>query len=82
MIKKRDAVGKLFTPSGNFIILKWGFLTVGTEVCELHHDAELDIDYYPNCPGALTVQGDYVYKQFPQPKEIYICVDIEEENEK
>ena len=80
MIKKRDAVGELFTPSGNFIILKWGFNTVGIENCNPDYDFDLAIDYYPKASGILKIQGSYVYKEFPQPKEIYIYV--EEENEK
>ena len=79
MIKKRDAIGKLFTPSGDFIILKWGYNTVGVEAGELHYDVELDIDYYPKRSGILKIQGSYVYKEFPQPKEIYIYVEENEE---
>ncbi len=79
MIKKRDAVGKLFTSSGDFMILKWGFRTIGVEARELHYDIDLDVDYYPNRSGTLKIQGNYVYKEFPQPKEIYIYVEENEE---
>ena len=79
MIKKRDAVGKLFTPSGNFIILKWGFITIGIESWSRTYDAELEVKYYSSCTGSLDIHGDYVYKKFPQPKEIYIYVEENEE---
>jgi len=86
MIKKRDAVGKLFTPSGNFMIIR-GFDyidIIGTEAkTKIDYSSDKEglsdpLHYYPR-PGILTIQGDYVYKEFPQPKEIYIYV--EEENE-
>ncbi len=79
MIKKREATGKLFTPSGNFIILKWGFITIGTETQRKLYDAKLEVEYYPNRTGSLDIHGDYVYKKFPQPEEIYIYVEENEE---
>ena len=79
MIKQRKAKGILFTPSQNFIILDWYPHVIGPIGTEDKRDLDYDLDvwYYPR-PGILEIKGDYVYKEFPQPKEIYIYV---EENE-
>jgi len=55
-IKKRNAMGILFTPSQNFMILQRGFVTVGTET-RRYLDTELDIYYYPK-PGVLEIDSD------------------------
>jgi hypothetical protein len=84
MIRKRSAIGMLFTPSQNFMITGWGFNKIGMEnETEVDTSEEEDSDplyYYPR-PGVLEIKGSYVYKEFPQPQEIYIYVD-EEEHEK
>ena len=80
MIKKRAAIGMLFTPSQDFMILSWGFNKIGTEN-ETEIDNSIDGDpsnpplyYYPR-PGVLEIKGSYVDKEFATPQEIYIFVD-------
>jgi hypothetical protein len=80
MIRKRNAVGMLFTPSQDFMITEWKASTkIGTED-DIQFRSDIDECYYPR-PGILTIEGSYVYKRFTTPKEIYIYVD-EEEHEK
>ena len=78
MIRKRYAIGRLFTPTQDFMITEWGFIKIGTED-EPKIDKDANVYYHPR-PGALTIEGSYVYKEFVTPQEIYIYVD-EEENE-
>jgi hypothetical protein len=82
MIRKRNAIGMLFTPSQNFMITRWTASTkVGTEdKANWNWDGEKY--YYPRT-GILKIKGSYIYKEFITPKEIYIYVDEEEhEHEK
>ena len=74
MIRKRLAVGRLFTPSQEFMITEWGFIKIGTEdATEIDKDA--DVYYYPR-PGVLKIEGSYVYKEFITPQEIYVYVEV------
>ncbi len=90
MIKKRTAIGRLYTPMQNFLItgLTQGepdlskyiygkVWFIGTEDDDPEIDWELKVDYYPR-PGILDVQGSYVYKEFVNPYEINIFVKGEE----
>lgn len=80
MIKQRKAFGKLFTPSQNFIILRFTStkdIIIGTEDEPM---LDLDIGYYYPPPGLLKIQGSYVYKEFTQPQDILIYVK-ESDNE-
>ena len=75
MIKKRIAIGRLYTPSQNFLITKktpW----VGTEDDDPQIDDELSVYYYPR-PGLLLVKGSFVYKKFTEPMEIHISIEGE-----
>ena len=76
MIKKRYAVGMLFTPSQDFMITKWKASTkIGMEnETEVDKEEAEDIYYYPR-PGVLEIKGSYVYKEFATPQEVYIYVD-------
>lgn len=86
MIRKRSAIGMLFTPSQDFMILSWGFNKIGTEnetECLMGDPTIEDSDplyYYPR-PGVLEIKGSYVYKAFATPQEIYIYVDEKEQEQ-
>lgn len=78
MIKQRKAFGKLFTPSQNFIILRFHTdIIIGTEDEPM---LDLDTGYYYPPPGLIKIQGSYVYKEFTQPQDILIYVK-ESDNE-
>ncbi len=79
MIKKRDAIGKLYTPSQNFIILQQigkGNNFIGCEN-DKSKDKEMDVWVFP-ASKRIKVIGDYVLTKYNQPKEIYIFVGGEE----
>ncbi len=78
MIKKRKAIGRLYTPMQNFFITGYaGKHYVGTEDDDRQRDEELNVFYYPQ-PGVLSIKGNAVYKEFTNPRIINIFVKGEE----
>lgn len=78
MIRKRKAIGRLYTPMQNFLITGYaGEHYVGTEDDDRQRDEELNVFYYPR-PGVLSIKGNAVYKEFVNPRIINIFVKGEE----
>ncbi len=78
----REAIGILYTPSEKFLILKV-LDKHGHYIGSLgYREFEYEMDEFIYPPAArLHVEGDYVLMEWNQPKEVYIYVEEESENE-
>ena len=78
-IKKRKAIGLLYTTPETFIILeRLEDKFIGSQYVR-DINRELSAYVFPET-GILEIKGDFVFKEWPQPKEIYIYVE-ENDNE-
>ncbi len=77
MIKKREAVGRLYTQAQTFLITSYtGGIYIGTEDNDPEIDRELGVYYYPQ-PGILHIKGNAVYKEFVNLRYINVFVEGE-----